>query len=139
MRPLLENYQALAATMRCFLPPKSWYSDNALEVRGKRVLPSGYALALLPRTFPILEYLKKSVKNSDDPSLIRELDGISVSYSFFNGIIAIFQIVYASTTLYQAQGNCLWTYGHAIYSDVPCQSSQQLADSRVPDRLPCTR
>jgi hypothetical protein len=85
MRTSLEDYQALAAKTRCFLAPKSWYSDEALDVYGNCVLPSEYALALLPRTFSILEYLKKSVKCSDDPSLVREIDGISMSYSFSKG------------------------------------------------------
>jgi hypothetical protein len=113
--PSSKDYQTLKNIGTCFLPPKSWHDNNAREVHGKCVLPPGHALALLPRTFPILRCSKESVKASEDHSVNRELDGISMSYSFSKGVIAVFQIIYASTTLYQARGNQITRFGYAAF------------------------
>jgi hypothetical protein len=56
-----------------------------------------------------------SLDAESKPEDIRRSTSIASVYSFSKGIIAIFQTVYASTTLYQTRGSQMSRYGYAAY------------------------
>ena len=94
------------------------------KVHGLCCLPQGFELSIVPSHSTVLEL------NDDDApgeqrtpptaSASSQLSrsnpsDISSSYSFAKGIIAIFQTVYASATLYRTKGDQIERYGYAAF------------------------
>ncbi|KAH0538893.1 hypothetical protein FGG08_004549 [Glutinoglossum americanum] len=91
---------------------ESWDMDTRIqawtEVHGKYTLCDGYELTRLPRNTEV---------EWDLSSLYKEYQvDISSAYSIATPIIAIFQVLYASYTLYHSRGDQLRRYGYAAFS-----------------------
>jgi len=72
------------------------FRSGVRQVQGNCKLPKGYALAMLPPRVDVTKLL------STDPT-----SNINYSYSLSTGLIAAFQTIYASVTLYLSQGDQL--------------------------------
>lgn len=110
-----------------FLPSATGLSPRGRHVYGNCSLPAGYALSLIPYGARVLdlegreafdnslswhESLQRRFRPQEKP---RDDYNISSSYSFSKGLIAIFQTIYASITLYRTRGDQLQRYGYAAF------------------------
>ena len=121
----------LASMVYQFLPATNWYSWLGLSTHGVMDLPAGYALAILPYNFPMsrLEattsatreatsrpWYKRGISRKSErpgrtsknqPGLSPDIhaDGLSSAWSPAKAVIALFQILYASFTLFETQGD----------------------------------
>ena len=93
-----------------FLPATKWISFYERKLHGVCKLPAGYELALLPPNSYVTENREHQGLEMPQPSY-----GISSSYNLSKGLIAIFQLVYSSFTLYNSRGNQLQQYGFASF------------------------
>lgn len=103
-------------------------SDNKFDISsrkvhgnlGKRPLPPGYALTMLPPGTAVKE------PDRDDPKDLSHStgygtkigfspDSISPSYNLSQGLIAILQTISAFITLYRSRGDQLQHYGYAAF------------------------
>ncbi|MCJ1373297.1 hypothetical protein MMC20_004525 [Loxospora ochrophaea] len=129
---------------RDFSPSTKILSYKGRKVHGVCALPQGYALQILPFGAQIkatcqrqqaalpseknswrkrlgLQWNKSEFDTSSNVNSIirhgvaRVSDEISSSYSFSKGLVAIFQTLYASFTLYQTRGDQLQRYGYAAF------------------------
>ena len=78
------------------------------KIHGLSQLPKGYSLALLPSN--TLVVLNKPYDNEYRKALT-----ISSSASILQSIVAIFQVIYTSFTLYKTRGDQLNRYGYAAF------------------------
>ena len=115
------------------------------KVHGICRLPHGYALAILPPRAPIMELCRdkrneiemptlrhpkdrrRAVENRTEPRVPGSQDDnpsnrdicpeveLSSNYNLAKGLIAIFQTLYASATLYQTRGDQIQRYGYAAF------------------------
>ena len=98
------------------------------KVHGLCCLPQGFELSIVPSESTVLELNDES--NDDSIRGERRIPStsstssqssrsvrrdISSSYSFAKGIIAIFQTLYASATLYRTKGDQIERYGYAAF------------------------
>ena len=96
-------------TWKCFLPSNSIADSEGRKVHGICCLPHGYALAILPPGAQISEICKDK---REEPRPRIEL---SSNYNLPKCVIAIFQTLYASATLYQTRGDQIQRYGYAAF------------------------
>lgn len=110
-----------------FLPSATGLSPLGRHVYDTCSLPAGYALSLISYGALVLdlegreaydnslsrhEILQRRFRPHEKP---RDNNNISSSYSFSKGLIAIFQSIYASITLYRTRGDQLQRYGYAAF------------------------
>lgn len=99
-----------------FKPCMKSLSLGDRQVYGTCKLPEGFALAILDREATVLdldvarpfEAIHRQGDNSPSIDLIS-------SYNFAQSVIAIFQVLYASMTLYRTKGDQLNHYGYAAF------------------------
>jgi hypothetical protein len=98
------------------LPTDRWYSLSGRQVHGACTLPKAYTLCLILSNFPISSVAEPAdqLTQPRDQSA-NQIDGISMSYSMSKGIVAVFQTVYASFTVYQTRGNQIERFGYAAF------------------------
>lgn len=89
----------------CFLPVASAWSFYGRKVHGRCSLPEGYALAIIPPDANLC-YCDSPDKTSID---------ISSSYSVPRALVSIYQLIFASLTLYRTRGDQLDRYGYAAF------------------------
>ena len=94
------------------------------KVHGLCCLPQGFELSVVPSQSTVLELNDNDIAgeqrtpsnaSSSSQSSRSSPSDISSSYSFAKGIIAIFQTLYASATLYETKGNQIERYGYAAF------------------------
>lgn len=98
------------------------------KIHGLCCLPQGFGLSIVPSQSTVLELNDESNDDnipgeqrtpsnaSTSSQLSRSIrSDISSSYSFAKGIIAIFQTLYASATLYRTKGDQIERYGYAAF------------------------
>ena len=79
---------------------------NARTIHGSRYLPPGYTIAFLPSN---VEFETRCQEDGlSDVS-------ISSSYNIVKALVAIIQVVLASTTLYKTRGDQIERYGYAAF------------------------
>ena len=135
----------IEANERSFLPFDSSSEIERRKVHGICRLPHGYALAILPPRAPITELCRDKRNEIEMPTLRHPKDGrravedrteprvpgsqddnpsnpdicpeveLSSNYNLPKGLIAIFQTLYASATLYQTRGDQIQRYGYAAF------------------------
>ena len=137
-RPLTAQF---ASMVYQFLPATNWYSWLGLSTHGVMDLPAGYALAILPYNFPMsrLEARshttmetasspwykfgighkskkpEKAMKNESGMGPDVHVDGLSSAWNPAKAVVALFQILYASFTLYETQGDQIDRFGYAAF------------------------
>ncbi|MCJ1240753.1 hypothetical protein MMC14_008757 [Varicellaria rhodocarpa] len=84
----VKTYISLIARLHCHFPALDLHSDS-------RSVESG--------------------NSSEDRASESISYGVTSSYSFSKGLVAIFQTIYASSTLYQTRGDQLQRYGYASF------------------------
>ena len=111
---------------RHFLPSNSNAERKRPKVHGTCYLPHGYALAILPPGAQITEICKDNHEESEvnvqrslenDPShpdICPRIE-LSSNYNLPKCVIAIFQTLYSSATLYQTRGDQIQRYGYAAF------------------------
>lgn len=113
--------------------------NGGRKVHGICQLPQGYALSTVPPnarligpdedqhnrkstatswyvhfiTTPFSKWLRRPTFSLGDPAQCTS--ALSSNYNLPNGLIAIFQTLYASATLYQTQGDQIERYGYAAF------------------------
>ena len=97
---------------RSFLPSNSSSKIQGRKVHGICRLPHGYALAILPLGARIMEICKDD--NSSSPDTRPEIE-LSSNYNLPKCVVAIFQTLYASATLYETKGDQIQRYGYAAF------------------------
>lgn len=121
-------------SMTQFLPSNGIFKGRGRKVHGICCLPHGYALAILPAGASIMEIgkdkseddrlatedgieLRAPISQADSPSNPDKGPGIELSrnYNLPKGVIALFQTLYASATLYRARGDQIQRYGYAAF------------------------
>lgn len=110
-----------------FLPSATGLSPLGRHVYGTCSLPAGYALSLIPYGARILDLEGREAYDNSlswHESLQRRFRpqekhrgnyNISSSYGISKGLIAIFQTIYASITIYRTRGDQLQRYGYAAF------------------------
>lgn len=97
---------------------------NGRKVHGLCCLPQGFELSIIASQYTVLELNDDNIAGeqrtpptaSTSSHLSRSNPSdISSSYSFAKGIIAIFQTIYASATLYRTKGDQIERYGYAAF------------------------
>ncbi|ORX94724.1 hypothetical protein BCR34DRAFT_499061 [Clohesyomyces aquaticus] len=101
-----ENDRLLIHATPHFDPVDDWTGTSGRQVHGNYRIPQGYALAILRTSFP---YPQSPGSHSVGSSQI------SSSYSLSKGVIAIFQLVFASFTLVRTKGDQIDRYGCAAF------------------------
>jgi hypothetical protein len=95
-------------------------------IHGHCRLPPGYQLAVLPHDAVISASLRTGqdpdIQHPDplpdfweSPNSVWIRNTVSSSYSLPKGIVAIAQVLYATTTLYRARGDQIAQYGYAAF------------------------
>jgi hypothetical protein len=100
-----------------FMPATRLWPMNGRAVHGACELPEGYALLILPGDTPASR-LEQSTPNQAVPTKkgAYHVDGISMSYNLSNAVIALFQTIYASFTLYYGtRGDQIKRFGYAAF------------------------
>ena len=96
-------------------------SIHTLALEGRKVhgicrLPHGFALAPVGITATVAEL--DDVRNREESQTITQPKTaveVSSSYDLAKGLVAVFQTLYASATLYRARGNQIERYGYAAF------------------------
>ena len=99
-----------------FEPSIHMFAQEGRKVHGICHLPHGFALAPVGITATVAEL--DDVRNHEESltKLQPKADvEISSSYSLAQGLVAVFQTLYASTTLYRARGDQIERYGYAAF------------------------
>ena len=118
-------YFHIEPNMIYFLPSNS-IAEKGRKVHGICYLPNGYALAILPSGAQITEICKdkreepevnvqRSLENDPSHPDTRPRIELSSNYNLPKCVIAIFQTLYASATLYQTRGDQIQRYGYAAF------------------------
>ena len=103
---LLVRHDARMLPYR-FSPSRNMMDFTERKVHGVCALPPGYELALLPSGCHVNDI--NSQHQQEPPH------EVTSSYNFSKGLVAIFQTVYASFTLYRTRGDQLQRYGYASF------------------------
>ena len=100
-----------------FEPSRRTFTLEGRKVHGICQLPHGFALAPVASTATVaeLDYTRSDHgKPQVNPRRNTAVE-ISSSYSLAQGLVAVFQTLYASVTLYRARGDQIDRYGYAAF------------------------
>ncbi|KAL8797776.1 MAG: hypothetical protein Q9195_000128 [Heterodermia aff. obscurata] len=99
-----------------FEPTGVDYTLNGRKVHGVCSLPPGFALAIVGPQATVVElHISQSNESSRErPKTVTEFE-ISSSSGLSKGLVAIFQTLYASVTLYRTRGDQIDHYGYAAF------------------------
>ncbi|KAL8786079.1 MAG: hypothetical protein Q9195_008355 [Heterodermia aff. obscurata] len=98
-------------------PYRHTFTLKGRKVHGICRLPYGFALAPVPSTATVAE-LGYIQSNHGEPRINtpnKTTTEISSSYNLPQGLVAVFQTLYASVTLYRARGDQIARYGYASF------------------------
>ena len=99
-----------------FEPSIRTFALEGRKVHGICHLPQGFALAPVRISATVAE-LDDARNHEESPtkSQLKTAVEVSSSYSLAQGLVAVFQTLYASATLYRARGDQIERYGYAAF------------------------
>jgi hypothetical protein len=101
---------------RSFMPATRFWQMSGRTVHGVCELPEGYALSILPSNTSASRLMQNTtIQATQRGKDTYRVDGICMSYNFSKAVIAVFQTIYASFTLYETRGDQIARYGYAAF------------------------